>query len=87
MNSVPTSAVPLPAVSIVGVGHHLPARVVGNDELCQKLDPAQTITPDWIEEKLVSASAVLQTRKTPRGGSQWPQLSRRWRWRKSPPSN
>ena len=51
MNAAPTSAARLPAVSIIGVGHHLPVRVVGNDELCQKLDPAQPVTPAWIEEK------------------------------------
>lgn len=46
-----TSATPLSAVSIIGVGHYLPTRTVGNDELCQQLNPAQGITPAWIEER------------------------------------
>ena len=41
----------VPAISIIGVGHHLPERVMGNDELCQMLDPIQEVTPAWIEEK------------------------------------
>lgn len=51
MNAASTSAAPLPAVSIIGVGHHLPARVIENHELCQMLDAAQGVTPAWIEEK------------------------------------
>lgn len=38
-------------VSIIGVGHHLPERALGNDELCRLLDPQNAVTPAWIEEK------------------------------------
>ena len=34
-------------VSIVGVGHHLPATPQSNEELCEHLD----VTPEWIVEK------------------------------------
>lgn len=51
MNAASTSAASLPAVSIIGVGHHLPARVIENDELCQTLDPTHGVTAAWIEEK------------------------------------
>lgn len=37
----------LPAVSIIGVGHHLPARFEDNESLCRNLD----VTPEWIVEK------------------------------------
>lgn len=37
----------LPSISIVGVGHHLPATVQDNASLCQTLD----VTPEWIVEK------------------------------------
>ena len=37
----------LPAVSIIGVGHHLPSQFEDNTELCQHLD----VTPEWIVEK------------------------------------
>lgn len=37
----------LPAVSIIGVGHHLPQEVVDNVSLCRDLD----VTPEWIVEK------------------------------------
>jgi 3-oxoacyl-[acyl-carrier-protein] synthase-3 len=37
----------LPSVSIIGVGHHLPAAWEDNQALCRKLD----VTPDWIVEK------------------------------------
>jgi 3-oxoacyl-[acyl-carrier-protein] synthase-3 len=37
----------LPAVSIIGVGHHLPAQFEDNESLCRQLD----ITPAWIIEK------------------------------------
>ncbi|MET0518440.1 MAG: ketoacyl-ACP synthase III [Burkholderiaceae bacterium] len=37
----------LPAVSIIGVGHHLPARFEDNESLCKTLD----VTPEWIVEK------------------------------------
>lgn len=42
---------PLAAISIIGVGHHLPARKISNDELCQMLDPPHGVTPAWIEGK------------------------------------
>lgn len=51
MNPASNSSGPLAAISIIGVGHHLPARKIGNDELCQMLDPAQAVTPVWIEDK------------------------------------
>lgn len=38
----------LPAVSILGVGHHLPAEREDNVSLCRKLDG---VTPEWIVEK------------------------------------
>ena len=37
----------LPAVSIIGVGHHLPAQYEDNATLCANLD----VTPEWIVEK------------------------------------
>jgi 3-oxoacyl-[acyl-carrier-protein] synthase-3 len=37
----------LPAVSIIGVGHHLPAEFEDNETLCRNLD----VTPEWILEK------------------------------------
>lgn len=37
----------LPSVSIIGVGHHLPATWQDNETLCKKLD----VTPEWIVEK------------------------------------
>jgi len=37
----------LPSVSIIGVGHHLPAASEDNASLCEKLD----VTPEWIVEK------------------------------------
>lgn len=37
----------LPAVSIIGVGHHLPAQFEDNESLCRNLD----VTPEWIVEK------------------------------------
>ncbi|MCV2360819.1 ketoacyl-ACP synthase III [Paucibacter sp. TC2R-5] len=37
----------LPAVSIIGVGHHLPAQFEDNETLCRHLD----VTPEWIIEK------------------------------------
>ncbi len=37
----------LPAVSIIGVGHHLPAQFEDNASLCRNLD----VTPEWIIEK------------------------------------
>lgn len=43
----PTPRSTLPAVSIVGVGHHLPAQSQDNEALCQTLD----VTPAWIEDK------------------------------------
>ena len=46
--SAPTAVpVPLPAVSIKGVGHHLPATFEDNETLCRRLD----VTPEWIVEK------------------------------------
>lgn len=39
----------LPAVSIVGVGHHLPAASEDNATLCRKL--GGEVTPEWIVEK------------------------------------
>lgn len=51
---MPTTSVipaPRPYISIIGVGHHLPARIIGNEELCRTLDPSQAVTPAWIEEK------------------------------------
>jgi 3-oxoacyl-[acyl-carrier-protein] synthase-3 len=41
-----TAAV-LPAITISGVGHHLPEDVQTNEELCRSLD----VTPEWIVEK------------------------------------
>lgn len=38
---------PLPAIGILGVGHHLPATVQDNASLCQTLP----VTPEWIVEK------------------------------------
>lgn len=38
----------LPAVSIIGVGHHLPAHFEDNETLCRNLD----VTPAWIIEKI-----------------------------------
>ena len=35
------------AVTISGVGHHLPVNVESNEALCRNLD----VTPDWILEK------------------------------------
>jgi len=37
----------LPSVSIIGVGHHLPAAVEDNETLCRGLE----VSPQWIEEK------------------------------------
>lgn len=37
----------IPGVSIVGVGHHVPDRIIGNEELCENL----SVTPDWVAEK------------------------------------
>jgi 3-oxoacyl-[acyl-carrier-protein] synthase-3 len=37
----------LPSVSIIGVGHHLPAAWEDNETLCKNLD----VTPEWIVEK------------------------------------
>ena len=37
----------LPSVSIIGVGHHLPASWEDNEALCQRLD----VAPEWIVEK------------------------------------
>lgn len=37
----------LPAVSIIGVGHHLPTQFEDNASLCRHLD----VTPEWIIEK------------------------------------
>lgn len=37
----------LPAVTILGVGHHLPAQREDNATLCRKLE----VTPEWIVEK------------------------------------
>jgi 3-oxoacyl-[acyl-carrier-protein] synthase III len=37
----------LPAVSILGVGHHLPTHIEDNETLCRQLD----VTPQWIVEK------------------------------------
>lgn len=37
----------LPAVAILGVGHHLPAQFEDNESLCRSLD----VTPEWIVEK------------------------------------
>jgi 3-oxoacyl-[acyl-carrier-protein] synthase-3 len=39
--------VKLPAITITGVGHHLPQQVEDNATLCRKLD----VTPEWIVEK------------------------------------
>jgi 3-oxoacyl-[acyl-carrier-protein] synthase-3 len=39
--------VKLPAITIAGVGHHLPQQVEDNASLCRKLD----VTPEWIVEK------------------------------------
>jgi len=47
MNTASTPISTLPAISIIGVGHHLPAQVQTNAELCQTLD----VTPEWIEDK------------------------------------
>lgn len=38
----------LPAVSIIGVGHHLPEQFEDNETLCRNLD----VTPEWILEKI-----------------------------------
>jgi len=38
----------LPAVSIIGVGHHLPAQFEDNETLCRNLE----VTPEWIIEKI-----------------------------------
>lgn len=38
---------PLPAVSIIGVGHHLPIEYEDNESLCRDLE----VTPQWIVEK------------------------------------
>jgi 3-oxoacyl-[acyl-carrier-protein] synthase-3 len=38
---------PLPAIGILGVGHHVPATVQDNASLCQTL----AVTPEWIVEK------------------------------------
>lgn len=37
----------LPAISIIGVGHHLPEHSESNEALCRGLD----VTPEWIVEK------------------------------------
>jgi len=37
----------LPSVSVIGVGHHLPAAAQDNQTLCRDLD----VTPEWILEK------------------------------------
>ena len=37
----------LPSVSIIGVGHHLPAAWEDNETLCRNLD----VTPEWVLEK------------------------------------
>lgn len=42
-----THAPALPSVSIIGVGHHLPAQFEDNETLCRNLD----VTPAWIEDK------------------------------------
>lgn len=39
----------LPSISIVGVGHHLPAAWEDNESLCRKL--GGEVTPEWIVEK------------------------------------
>lgn len=38
----------LPAVGILGVGHHLPEHFEDNETLCRNLD----VTPEWIMEKI-----------------------------------
>lgn len=45
------STAAMPGVSIIGLGHYLPERTIDNEELCQTIDPAQNITPAWIEQK------------------------------------
>jgi 3-oxoacyl-[acyl-carrier-protein] synthase-3 len=42
-----SASTPLPAIGILGVGHHVPATVQDNASLCQTL----AVTPEWIVEK------------------------------------
>jgi 3-oxoacyl-[acyl-carrier-protein] synthase-3 len=45
----------LPAVTIIGVGHHIPTHVQDNETLCRNLD----VTPEWIVEKTGITGRVL----------------------------
>lgn len=62
-----TSANAASGIAIIGVGHHMPVRVLENEELCQMLDPSSAVTPDWIEEK----TGILRRRIAAASDSAW----------------